>query len=345
MQLTAEDLVQPVSEDLPCGEDLEYDPAFQQMELKMQATEEQEFGDTVIAGSGPDWKGVKEQVDDLIERTRDLRVITFGALAELQLSGFSAFADAIEGLNACLETFWEDVHPQLDEDDGDATMRYNTLQMLNDHTLVFESLMRAPLVELKGFGTFSLRDIELAEGKLRPSEGEEVQEISLIQGAFGEASADEMVALGEGVNGSIEQLKRSVELWDELAPAEPSIDIDETLRAMQEVMQAIKTYAPVAAAVVAGEDADGEEEGEEGAAPKQALSGTINDRNDVVRALDKICDYYAVNEPSSPIPLLLRRAQRLVPMSFLEILEDMIPTSIEDVEVISGTSSESEEDY
>lgn len=342
MQLSAEDLVLPVSEDLPCGEDLEYDPVFQQMELMMQATEEQEFGDTVIAGSGPDWKGVKEQVDDLIERTRDLRVITFGALAELQLSGLGAFADAIEGLNVCLETYWAEVHPQLDEDDGDATMRFNTLQMLNDHELVFEGLMRAPLVELKGFGSFSLRDIELAEGKLKPNVDEEVQEIALIQGAFGEATTEDMVALGEGVAGSIEQLKRTVELWDELAPVEPAIDIDETLRAMKEVMQAINTYAPVAAAAVSGEDGDEEEEGEVGAAPKQALSGTINDRNDVVRALDKICDYYTVNEPSSPIPLLLRRAQRLVPKSFLEILEDMVPSSIEMIEVISGTPESSE---
>jgi type VI secretion system protein ImpA len=66
MRLTAENLAQPVSEDLPCGEDLEYDPAFQQMELDMQTTEEQEFGDTIIPGNGPNWKGVSEQVDDLV---------------------------------------------------------------------------------------------------------------------------------------------------------------------------------------------------------------------------------------------------------------------------------------
>ena len=50
MRLSAEDLIQPVSEDLPCGEDLEYDPAFQQMEVMMQETDEQEFGDTIIPG-------------------------------------------------------------------------------------------------------------------------------------------------------------------------------------------------------------------------------------------------------------------------------------------------------
>ena len=57
MRLSAEELIQPISEDLPCGEDLEYDPAFQQMESMMQSKPEQEFGDTIIPGEGPDWAG------------------------------------------------------------------------------------------------------------------------------------------------------------------------------------------------------------------------------------------------------------------------------------------------
>lgn len=347
MRLTAENLAQPVSEELPCGEDLEYDPVFQQMELMMQTTEEQEFGDTIIAGTGPDWKGVREQVDDLIERTRDLRVITFGALAELNLNGLVAFSDAMDGLNVCLATYWADIHPQLDEDDNnDATMRLNTLQMMNDHDLVYESLMRAPLVEMKGIGSFSLRDIELAEGKLKPVADEEVHDIALIRGAFSESSTEDMVALGEGVSSSIEYLKRMAELWDELAPAEPAIDLSEALSAMNDVMTAITNYAPAAAAAAVGDDPDADEE-EGVAAPQaqQALSGSINSRNDVSRAIDKICDYYTEHEPSSPIPLLLRRAQRLVPKNFMEILEDMAPTSLEYIEVISGTTTTEEESY
>ena len=73
MQLSAEKLSQPVSADLPCGEDLEYDPVFQEMEVMMQTTAEQEFGDTIIPGTGPDWKGVAEQVENLNKRTRDIR--------------------------------------------------------------------------------------------------------------------------------------------------------------------------------------------------------------------------------------------------------------------------------
>jgi type VI secretion system protein ImpA len=64
MRLTAKELIQPISDDLPCGENLEYDPNFQQMEAMLQSKSEQEFGDTVIAGSGPDWKGVGKQATD-----------------------------------------------------------------------------------------------------------------------------------------------------------------------------------------------------------------------------------------------------------------------------------------
>jgi type VI secretion system protein ImpA len=69
-----------------------------------------------------------------------------------------------------------------------------------------------------------------------------------------------------------------------------------------------------------------------------AHSGAINTRNDVVTAIDRICEYYTAQEPSSPVPILLRRAQRLVSKSFEEILEDMLPESVAKAKVFSGKS-------
>lgn len=346
MRLTAEEMAQPVSADLPCGEDLEYDPAFQQMETMMESTDEQEFGDTVIEATGPDWKGVSKQANDLIKRTRDLRVITYGALADLHLTGLPEFSKSLEALNMCMETFWDDIYPELDEDDNnDATMRYNTLQMLNDYQLVNVGLEKAPLVELKGVGSFSLHDIWVAEGKVAPADDEEKPEISLIQGAFGDAPTEDLVALGEGIAGSITQLNRTVELWGELATNADYLSVEETLNVLREIHQAIDTYAPVAAA--AASDEDEEEEEEEGGQAKsgggKSISGSINDRTDVIRALDKICEYYAAHEPSSPIPLILRRAQRLVSKSFFEILADIVPDSVGQAMEISGNTDSVEE--
>ena len=338
MRLSAKELIQPVSDDLPCGEDLEYDPAFQQMEAMLQTKSEQEFGDTVIPGSGPDWKGVGKQALDLLERTRDLRVLSYAAISQLHTDGLGAFRDGLEALNACLETYWDIIYPKLvAEDNNDATMRFNTLQILNDNQLVSDGLERSPLVVLKGIGGFSLRDIELAEGKIEAIEGEEVQDISIIQGAFGDASPENLAALGAAIGGSMEQLNRTGELWGKLATDAPALDVDESLKTLKNIRHALSTYAPVAAAVAEGDDsAEGTE-----VIPSARISNTINNRNDVIHAIDRICEYYAAQEPSSPVPLLLRRAQRLVAKSFYEILEDMIPDGVPTARVIGGKTDSS----
>ncbi|MES9848480.1 MAG: hypothetical protein ABW145_08845, partial [Candidatus Thiodiazotropha sp.] len=57
-------------------------------------------------------------------------------------------------------------------------------------------------------------------------------------------------------------------------------------------------------------------------------SGAINSRDDVISALERINQYYRKNEPSSPIPLLLDRAKRLVKMDFYEIVQDLAPNGM-----------------
>jgi type VI secretion system protein ImpA len=68
--------------------------------------------------------------------------------------------------------------------------------------------------------------------------------------------------------------------------------------------------------------------------------GRISNRQDVMRTLDTVCDYYARSEPSSPVPLLLQRAKRLVCMDFLAIIADMAPESVERVRSITGSGTE-----
>ncbi len=343
MRLSAEELSQPISEDLPCGEDLEYDPVFQEMEVMMQTTDEQEFGDTIIPGTGPDWKGVSEQVDNLNKRTRDLRVLTYGALADLSLKGLKAFSDSLESLNTCIEVFWDSIYPNLDaDDDNDPTMRLNCLQILNNYEMVSFGLERAPLLEVKGLGAFSLRDIELAEGKTKPVGDEKAQDIGLIQGAFGNADVETISSLGEGVRGSIAQLKRTTALCSQLAPNAPALDFDEILRVLDEIRQAVNKYAPAAAAAVDEDISEGitdaQEQGSTVTVGGANMSGAINSRADVINMIDKICDYYTSHEPSSPIPLLMRRAQRLVPKSFVEIMEDLAPDGVPQVQLVSGNT-------
>ena len=112
MALTTEDLLKPISDDQPCGEDLEYDPEFSQMETAFEETPDQEFGDTVIEGSGPDWKTVRDLSFSLLGRTRDLRAMAYAATASLYVDGLGQFRDILGGMAGGMEQYWDGLHPE-----------------------------------------------------------------------------------------------------------------------------------------------------------------------------------------------------------------------------------------
>jgi len=66
----------------------------------------------------------------------------------------------------------------------------------------------------------------------------------------------------------------------------------------------------------------------------------IRSREDVIRVLDKLCEYYAQHEPSSPLPLLLKRAKRLTSLSFMEIIQDLAPDAVAQAKSIGGAEAE-----
>jgi type VI secretion system protein ImpA len=60
----------------------------------------------------------------------------------------------------------------------------------------------------------------------------------------------------------------------------------------------------------------------------------------VIKALDKICQYYDRHEPSSPLPLLLKRAKRLASKNFLEIVQDLSPEALAQIQALGGVDSD-----
>jgi type VI secretion system protein ImpA len=70
-----------------------------------------------------------------------------------------------------------------------------------------------------------------------------------------------------------------------------------------------------------------------------AVDGEIGSRDDVIRVLDRICEYYERHEPSSPLPMLLRRAKRLATMSFLDILRELAPDGVAQAEALGGAAA------
>jgi type VI secretion system protein ImpA len=50
--------------------------------------------------------------------------------------------------------------------------------------------------------------------------------------------------------------------------------------------------------------------------------------------------FYRHNEPSSPVPLILQRAQRLVDKDFISIMSDLTPEALQQLQIITGAKTD-----
>lgn len=75
-------------------------------------------------------------------------------------------------------------------------------------------------------------------------------------------------------------------------------------------------------------------------AARQMIIGSVSSRGEVVRALDLVLDYYEANEPSSPVPLLVRRAKRFVSLSFADAIKELAPSGLKELQTTMGITGE-----
>lgn len=349
-------LLQEVSADEPCGPNLEYDPQFLELEQALQGKPEVQYGDTITPAVPPEWKVVKRLASELLERSRDLRAVMALARAGLALQGMGGLADSLALARRLLDERWDSVHPQLDPDDGmDPMLRINSLAMLTDGGFLRE-VKEASLVLLPGLGPLSLRLLDLASGEIPTPEGDTKIELHSIEAAAMDVDPEQMAAALDAATRAFDAATEMELTLVRQVGSSQALNLDNLTRMLRrgrdflaERMAGGDASAGDASADAA--DGGGEEDGEAavagtGGAPRArpaGISGEIASRADVIRMLDKITKYYQQYEPSSPVPLLLERAKRLVPKNFFEIMEDLAPDGMTQLLVISGPREEDQQ--
>ncbi|MBD8891300.1 type VI secretion system protein TssA [Roseibium litorale] len=351
--LNLDDLLHSFGDDAPSGEDLTYEAAFTMLELANQPGEERVVGDSVIKAEDPDYQEVIRQARELLSATKDLRIAVMLANAALRCEGLQGLSEVLAYIRGCLEDYWDSVHPQLDEDDdNDPTMRVNAILGLTDRETVLTSLRLAPLTDSRAFGRFSLRDLLIAEGEAPVPAGMDTPPTSqTISAAFQDTDPSALSDLAAAASSCIGHAKAIAAVFDEQAGAF-SPDLSPLQKMLFEIGKRLSDYAEAEAT---GQETAGDLQSDavppavgEGQtfAPTQVKAvpvGAINSPEDVKKAIDRILDYYARSEPSSPLPILLQRARRLINADFLTIMRDMAPLGVENVALIGGID-ESEND-
>ena len=90
-----------------------------------------------------------------------------------------------------------------------------------------------------------------------------------------------------------------------------------------------------------GETAGGGGEAAAGGGPAKAFTaGVPRSRSDVVAALDMIGRYYADSEPTSPVPIILRRVRNWVHMDFMQLMNEINPSGVDEVRSLLASREE-----
>lgn len=329
--IDVEKLLQPVTEESPCGDDLEYDPAFQELEraASIDGSESMIEGDK--PPEPPNWSEVAEKAETVLGQTKDLRAAMYLAHARLGTHGVVGLGDGISLIGGYLTNYWDGVHPQLDEeDDNDPTMRINTLHALTDTDGIIRQLSEVPLVRAKQAGNYNLRDIRIANGDLPAPGGEEVPDLGIIDAAFQECELDELKASADSVTTSIKSLG-SIEAY-----LNEQVGATNNTLTVKPLVEELKGIGKIYAEQLTARGVDVEPMGGDSQGGKaNGISGEIRSRKDAIRMLDKVSEYFRRNEPSSPVPMLLQRAKGLISKDFMEILKDLTPDAVSQAEVFS----------
>ncbi|HLT44539.1 MAG TPA: type VI secretion system protein TssA [Luteimonas sp.] len=337
-------LAAPLHGDAPSGPDLEYDADFMALERAVAPRGERVVGGDDGEVDEPDWDRAATAALALLARTRDLRVAVILATAWLRTRGLPGWSDGLALVLAMLEQLWDSVHPQLDaEDDDDPTARVNALMPLADPQGPLAHLRNTPFVQSPRLGAFALRDLRIANGSLKPAagDGDEPATSAGIEACCLDCPEDQLERSVVAVHDALAHARAidsllTERLYTRAPEFKPLLsDLYDLDRFLQGQWSA--RCGPGEAGEEAGDAANDATAG--GSAPAGA-PGRIAGPADVVRRIDEICDYYSRSEPSSPVPILLRRAQRLVGLGFEDLLRNLAPAGLGELQNVAGEPPE-----
>jgi type VI secretion system protein ImpA len=323
----------------PCGDDLEYDAEFMEMSKAAEGKPETQFS----SAEPPDWSQVGELAENLLGRTRDLRVAVLWGRSQLYRAGFSALPETLRLIHGWLDRYWDDVHPKPDADDGDLFARMNSLAPLDDIFSFLGDVRQSALIRSRSIGMLTVRDVEVALERIPPREDENAMSTSSVQQMLTDAGNedDTLLSSPERAKGELEALFSLVDDKAGYGQAPQHDEIKSMLSALVRVMPSASGSgasdfdADSLLADLGGFD-DSHASGRSSRSGGGGMGGSIDTRADAIRAIDLVCEFLERAEPTNPAQLMLRRAQKLIDKNFLELVRELAPESLNEVAKIMG---------
>lgn len=337
MTLDAEAFLSPISQQVPCGPDLDqaFDPDFTGFMARAEGLLPQSF-----FGFKRDSAELAQQMEAaaaLCARTRDLRLLAVYAKFAILDRDLARFSAALDLAARALEQWWGQIHPQAEG--GAFHLRAAILSSLDDLPDVVMPLQHVALVEGRGTASISFRAMEIAEGRIAARADEQVVDGATIERAFEKADEAALRARREQFATVLHAAKRMEAAFAEGADhgMKGAISLSKLKALVTQILALLDARLPGAAeAPVTGGDAAGPPAGLPGSSGPEAEVGVLKSRAEAAAALLAAERYFARNEPSSPALVLLRFARHLMGKPFYAMLRLLVPDQASEAEIKFG---------
>lgn len=118
MPLDITELLQPIPGDAPGGVSLRYEPIYDQIRRARTEEEDLPAGEWQRERKTADYVAViKLSREALTTRSKDLQIAAWLTEALLKREGFAGLREGVDLIRGMLETFWDDLYPELEDDD------------------------------------------------------------------------------------------------------------------------------------------------------------------------------------------------------------------------------------
>jgi len=335
------DWLTPIEAANPCGSDLEYDPEFVVLCAKVAARTEAQYGGFIGSPEPINWGDIERDCRRLMLRGKDIRLALLFTRCRTRLANAAGLAEGVGLLAAWLQAFPDAIHPQLGVDAERAAaleIRMNALQALTDSDGLLGDVREIALT--KSTATrLQVRDIERAFAHPRLSDALAPESVTR---QLNDLRAQQPTTLA-GFDATLASLAE-IDAWSREHLSLYAPDLSALTRLLRHLagggVRTDSALAENAAIDTRPVEANVDHPSDDALPAREVatlapIGDAIRPRADAIpsnrhAALDLIRtarQWFEQHEPSSPIPLLLRRAEQLVGKRYEEVVQ-AIPSEL-----------------
>lgn len=308
----------PISESQPCGPSLEYDHEYAVLLARMQPRVEAQYGRFIGAPEAPGWAEIERDCLRLLMRSKDINVLVWLCRARTRLGQAAGLAQALCWLHEVLLAWPEQVHPQVViEGEREPAVRANALAGLADPEGLLADV--SEIVIASGAPLrLAVRDVASALAVPRAPGALKAHAVTRQLAALRDTAHSPVHALAQAAVclGGIVAWARS-----QLGDAAPSLEpLCRVLAWFAEPAAAAPIPAPAPVAVARAAD-------RQPPARQGGPVGGARTRDHVLQDIRAAREWFEAQEPSSPVAVLLKQAERMVGQRFSQ-LADAIPLDL-----------------